>query len=720
MGELADQDGTATGPAADATEKAPSSTPPAPDIAGETGAERQDAGRGEVMLYAFGNIEGSIANQFFNILNNVMIVAMHVNPLLIGMLLAIKTLWDSVTDPVMAYITDNTRSRWGRRRPYILVGGVLRIALLVLICLFMPHGGHLTPNSVMEAQKFINEGVTEAGEAQRVALQSAEQIGEAQPKLRAKILAMLAKTPETARGAIQKIDEHLATLREDAAQRQAEVEQRRTALARLEAEHAGQPDAERRLADPRGLVAAAEEKAAKAEELLGKAREARRKAIAAEHVAGHVLAANGRGDPALADRAEAERRAAAAYAAADLEPLEIFVLAKPPPPKKAPAKKGMWASIGEGFKAYLEPKNAEQRPLILYVLVAVLLFTTLTTMQSVPYYALGIELSPSYAGRTQVVTYRSIMDKIAGLAAPWVPVLCFSLFFATAIQGLFWIAVFACVIGIPSTVLMCWYVRERTEIRTVKKRSAGLFRSMWEVANNRHFLKICVLYCFIGTVNGIFAQIGFFLNVYWVMGSALSGAKLGAGIGMVAWGLGFATLPIIQWTCNRFQKHRVLQFAIVWMAIGTALKWVCMNPEHPEYQFILPFFFSIGISSVYTVLPTMMADVTDVDELNHGVRREGMFGAVMAFIMKLIGTFTPILAGAVLVMSGFDPALEYEQAPGTITSMRLMYSLIPAGMLLVALAFLWRYPLTRERVAEIKEELRRRRQAEAAAAPVAG
>ena len=196
------------------------------------------------------------------------------------------------------------------------------------------------------------------------------------------------------------------------------------------------------------------------------------------------------------------------------------------------------------------------------------------------------------------------------------------------------------------------------------------------------------------------------------MGSALSGAKLGAGIGMLVWGLGLIQLPLINWGCRRFQKHKVLRFAIIWMAIGTALKWWCMNPDHPEYQFILPFFFSVGISSVYTVLPTMMADVTDVDELNHDMRREGMFGAVMAFLMKLIGTLTPIIAGMVLVAAGFNPALEYEQAPDTILRMRLMYSFIPAFMLLFALGVLWRYPLTRERIMEIKDKLHQRHEVE--------
>jgi len=37
----------------------------------------------------------------------------------------VATFWDAITDPIMGHITDNTRSRYGRRHPYMLVGGIL-------------------------------------------------------------------------------------------------------------------------------------------------------------------------------------------------------------------------------------------------------------------------------------------------------------------------------------------------------------------------------------------------------------------------------------------------------------------------------------------------------------------------------------------------------------------------------------------------------------------
>lgn len=42
-----------------------------------------------------------------------------------GLALAITLFWDAITDPIMGHVTDNTRSRFGRRHPYILIGGFL-------------------------------------------------------------------------------------------------------------------------------------------------------------------------------------------------------------------------------------------------------------------------------------------------------------------------------------------------------------------------------------------------------------------------------------------------------------------------------------------------------------------------------------------------------------------------------------------------------------------
>lgn len=51
-------------------------------------------------------------------------LGLGMSPILVGALGALPRFVDALTDPLMGYISDNTRSRWGRRRPYVFVGAI--------------------------------------------------------------------------------------------------------------------------------------------------------------------------------------------------------------------------------------------------------------------------------------------------------------------------------------------------------------------------------------------------------------------------------------------------------------------------------------------------------------------------------------------------------------------------------------------------------------------
>ena len=68
-------------------------------------------------------------------------LGLAVDPRLIGWALALPRVLDAVIDPSIGNMSDNTRTRWGRRRPYIFVGGIVMTIFFVLI--WMP------PNFIM-------------------------------------------------------------------------------------------------------------------------------------------------------------------------------------------------------------------------------------------------------------------------------------------------------------------------------------------------------------------------------------------------------------------------------------------------------------------------------------------------------------------------------------------------------------------------------------------
>ena len=78
----------------------------------------------------------NIAGQLMGLLGN---ISLGLSAFWLGTIMIIPRLWDAVSDPVMGHLSDNTRSRWGRRRPFILIGGIA-VALSFVAMWWVPRG----------------------------------------------------------------------------------------------------------------------------------------------------------------------------------------------------------------------------------------------------------------------------------------------------------------------------------------------------------------------------------------------------------------------------------------------------------------------------------------------------------------------------------------------------------------------------------------------------
>ncbi len=94
-----------------------------------------------------GAADNLMQNSIMSIANPVMVIALGMNPAHLSIIIFISRIWDAFTDPLMGSISDNARTRFGRRRPFMLVGGLL--AGLVLIALWqIPAGLSDTANFI--------------------------------------------------------------------------------------------------------------------------------------------------------------------------------------------------------------------------------------------------------------------------------------------------------------------------------------------------------------------------------------------------------------------------------------------------------------------------------------------------------------------------------------------------------------------------------------------
>ncbi|WP_421764934.1 MFS transporter [Ekhidna sp.] len=88
---------------------------------------------GQKMAYGTGNLVLNLLPASLNIFMFFLVTAFGMDPFLAGLLGGLPRLFDAVTDPIMGFITDNTKSKWGRRRPYIVIGAILSGVIFALL-----------------------------------------------------------------------------------------------------------------------------------------------------------------------------------------------------------------------------------------------------------------------------------------------------------------------------------------------------------------------------------------------------------------------------------------------------------------------------------------------------------------------------------------------------------------------------------------------------------
>jgi GPH family glycoside/pentoside/hexuronide:cation symporter len=108
----------------------------------------------------------------------------------------------------------------------------------------------------------------------------------------------------------------------------------------------------------------------------------------------------------------------------------------------------------------------------------------------------------------------------------------------------------------------------------------------------------------------------------------------------------------------------------------------------------------IGVATLYMVPFAMLPDVIDLDELNTGLRREGLYFSALVFLQKLGLALALFISGQILGATGYL-ATAATQPVAALNAIRLLIGPLPALLLGVGLWFCYRYPITRDRHQQI-------------------
>lgn len=340
-----------------------------------------------------------------------------------------------------------------------------------------------------------------------------------------------------------------------------------------------------------------------------------------------------------------------------------------------------------------------------------LIFYTSFTIYSVPYWALGSELTPDYNERTKVIAIRTMIGFIgANVIVAWVYRLTQFELFGNALNGSYYVTLI--IVGVLSTFgLLCAIkVREPYFKIAQKQKKVGVWESMRGVLTNGQALLAIGVYVISYMGNGLVQHLGIYINTYYITGGDTNMAASYVAIGGTIGGfLAFFSIQPLAKLSERIGKIRLMNLCLFLGIFASLLKFSFFNATYAWLQYFPVSMMMISSTGLAVMISSIKADIVDYDEVQSNLRREGAFGSAFGYINKGVSAFTALLAGMMLNFSGFNQALGADQAPGSILMIRVMFATIPAIFLLIAYLLLRKYTLTEDRMEMIRSELEARR-----------
>jgi len=360
-----------------------------------------------------------------------------------------------------------------------------------------------------------------------------------------------------------------------------------------------------------------------------------------------------------------------------------------------------------------------------YFLIFSLVYLVGNTIFATPLVGLGYELTSDYNERTRLMAFSQTVGQFAWMIVPWFWVLIASPeLFETQAEGVRKLSILVGGACILFGILPAFFCKEgglepskvddREKITFISLFSniKDLFVGLIQVSKNKPFVKLCSATFLIFNGFQIVASFSFFIIVFHMFnGSYGDAGNWPAWFSTVnAMITAFLIIPIISWISGKVGKKNAFIISTAISIVGYGLKWWCFNPSNPYLLFMPLPLMAFGIGGLFTLMMSMTADVCDLDELENGEpRKEGTFGAIYWWMVKLGQALAMVLGGAVLKYVGFDPGLA-TQSVETMTQLRIADIIVPALTALLAILVMWNYDLTEERCLDIKKELHERKQ----------
>ena len=351
-----------------------------------------------------------------------------------------------------------------------------------------------------------------------------------------------------------------------------------------------------------------------------------------------------------------------------------------------------------------------------------LVFYVGLTMFGVPYVAMGYEMSDDFHERTNIMAISQWIGQWAWVIAPlfWIIMYDENWFPSAdvAVRELaIWVAIPCALCAIVPAIFIKSKSTLEEDYEPLNTANIGnslkkiFLESFYEAFKIKEFRKLCGATFLIFNAFNTVAALTFFVIVYKLFNgdAGASGIWVSMFGCLGALGTTFIVIPTVAWMSKKLGKKKAFMISQSISLIGYILLYFLFIPGKPWMYIIALPFFSFGIGSLFTIMMSMTADVIDIDEINTGKRREGIFGAIYWWMVKVGFGIAGALSGVIISVVGFNPDLSTLDQQSAVEGLHAFFCFFPMGGTILAMFVMRNYSITEEKSKEISAILSKRR-----------
>lgn len=348
---------------------------------------------------------------------------------------------------------------------------------------------------------------------------------------------------------------------------------------------------------------------------------------------------------------------------------------------------------------WVVPPIDNQILLCLYFAAIYILFDTAVTVVSCPYNALVPELTLDYDERTSVTSYRAFVSIVTGLLAAvgFGFVLDSTSNMQIAFLGM---GISFGLIFIPTILVSFFGTHERKSFQNQSLPS--LWESLRFVARNRPWRYSLGMHILSWIPVNIASAVFVYYLVYWINmrpgeASMVQGVILASGA---------LCMPLVLWMGRHWEKKIAYIVSIAsWLVVMLSILLVPQGAKPLAY--LVAILVGPGIAAAHALPRAMSADTLDVDQLQSGLRQEGVYAGLEVFARKISVKVILATVGPILAWSGYVQNAA-TQSPRALLAIRLLIAVVPSIILIMAILLAWKYPLSRRKHRDVQDQLRSR------------